>query len=72
MSDERDETPAQPLPKAEGEDTGVIPVPESTFGHARLHGWRLVGSLAALAGAGAVACSRTAPRLRAWGCRKSA
>jgi|KBSMisStandDraft_5_1062788.scaffolds.fasta_scaffold551095_1 3D (Asp-Asp-Asp) domain-containing protein len=55
MSDERDETPAQPLPKAEGEDTGVIPVPESTFGHARLHGWRLVGSLAALAGAGAVA-----------------
>ena len=53
MSDEQDDTPAEPPSRAQDAETGAIPVPESGAGRARLRGWRLVGSLAALAGAGA-------------------
>ena len=53
MSDEQDDTPAEPPSRAQDAEIGAIPVPEPGAGRARLRGWRLVGSLAALAGAGA-------------------
>ena len=55
MSDEQDDTPAEPSSRPEDVETGAIPVPESSAGRSRLQGWRLAGTLAALAGAGAMA-----------------
>jgi len=55
MSDEQDDTPVEPPSGPEDVATGAIPVPEPHAVRSRLHGWRLVGSLAALAGAGVIA-----------------
>jgi 3D (Asp-Asp-Asp) domain-containing protein len=55
MSDEQDDTQVEPSSRIDDVETGAVPVPEFSAGRARLRGWRLVGSLAALAGAGAMA-----------------
>ena len=55
MSDEQDDTQAEPSSRIDDAETGAVPVPEFSAGRARLRGWRLIGSLAALAGAGAIA-----------------
>lgn len=55
MSDEQDDTAAEASSTPEDVATGAIPVRGSSAGRSRLHGWRLVGSLVALAGAGAMA-----------------
>ena len=55
MSDEQNDTPVEPSSKVDDVETGVIPVPQVSAVRARLRGWRLIGSLAALAGAGAIA-----------------
>ena len=55
MTDQQDDTPAEPSSGPGDVETGAIPVPGSGAGRSRLQGWRLVGSLAALAGAGAIA-----------------
>src|SRR5688572_3802727 len=55
MSDEQDDTPVEPPSGPEDVETGAIPVPGPGTVRSRLQGWRLVGSLAALAAAGAIA-----------------
>ena len=57
MSDAQDDTSAEPSSGPEEVETGAIPVlvPGPGAVRSRLHGWRLVGSLAALAGAGGIA-----------------